>query len=240
MANELIDSFFRDLEKRLTTPLYGTFFVSWAILHWKFFITLFFVSEEKIWEVNKLLKNDYLSKILFNCQDWHSWLSWILPFFITWLIIWKFPKWLSLPAFRQEAEYKTSKEIIKIRERKKIESEKTKLEEINIKNLEMVSERTKKEEEIVKLDPTISWKQEYENFINSNFFNKLDLLIDLTYKHNGYLHSDYNKMEEDFLAYLHSNELIEIDQTKATIDITKKGKFFIKQYTLDKAAKIPF
>ena len=35
--------------------------------------------------------------------------SWLLPFFVTYLVIWELPKWILIPAFEKEEKYRKDK-----------------------------------------------------------------------------------------------------------------------------------
>ncbi|KKT74217.1 MAG: hypothetical protein UW71_C0031G0002 [Parcubacteria group bacterium GW2011_GWB1_44_7] len=109
-GNEILGSIHEAIKERFFSPFYGTFIISWLIFHWKFVYTAFFVSEEKIWESAGLLKNDYLSETFFDFSSLHFYISWILPFVLTYLIIWRFPKWISIPAFREDLDNITKKQ----------------------------------------------------------------------------------------------------------------------------------
>ena len=111
---EWLDSITEVVRNRATNSLYGTFVISWAVFHWKFIISLLFLSEEKIWDVTGLLKTDYLSKLLFNSSDWYFYVSWIAPFLLTWIIIWKLPQWILVKAYKETEKYETEKQLIKI------------------------------------------------------------------------------------------------------------------------------
>jgi len=233
MTNEITDSLIKNLNKRLTTPLYGTFLVSWVVFHWKAFVILLFVSEDKIWQSTGLLKSDYLCKIVYNFQSIYFYISWIAPFILTYFVIWKFSKWFSLPAFIKEEEHRTAKKLVRIHEQKKIEMEETNLEKESIKKLEVVSEKTKKQEEILKSDPTISWLEEYKNFFKKYSNKDFNPIIESLYQHRGYIRMQNFEIPKEILAYAHSSGLINIDYGSNKIDLTDKGKFFVKNFTLN-------
>lgn len=239
MDNEIINSFNGVLKKRLTTPIYGTFLVSWLILHWEFIFVIFFVSEDKIWQSTGLLKNDYLIREFFNFSNWHFYLSWILPFILTWLVIWKFPGWISLPAFRKEEEYRLAKSRIRIAEQKKLEAEEIKLEQEKKKKLDIVSETIQKEKEIQKSDPSIIWKEEYVLFKRTQYYSDFNLLIESVYQRNGDIHwykentGLRTSLPKGVLAYSHANGLVEFSSGNKVISLTEKGKFFVKQFSSD-------
>lgn len=237
--NEIIDSLENVFKKRLTSPIYGTFLISWLIFHWEFVFTVLFVSEDKIWQSMGLLKNEYLVKNFFNFFDWYLYLSWILPFILTWLIIWKFPKWISLPAFKKDEEYRLEKTKIRITEQKKVETEEIKFEQEKKKKLNVVRETVKKEKEIEKLDPTINWEKEYEIFKNTQYYSNFGIIIESIYQHNGntdwYQNNSVVKthIPKGILAYCHTNGLIEFGKNNESISVSEKGKFFIRQFTSD-------
>lgn len=118
--NEILQSVQDGITDRTTSPVYGAFILSWLFFHWKFVYTAIFISEEKIWEfTNGQLKSDYLSQTFFNFSNPWFYILWILPFVFTWLFIWKFPKWISIPAFLRSQKYNTQKLEIKLEEEKK-------------------------------------------------------------------------------------------------------------------------
>ncbi|HNW55673.1 MAG TPA: hypothetical protein PKN62_01170, partial [bacterium] len=208
MAYELVDSFLKSLEKKLTTPIYGFLAIFWAIFHWKFFVVLFFVSESSVRQTTGLLKSDYLSEVLFKYNSFSSYILWLLPFLFTWLAIWCLPKWILLPAFKKEESYKTQKKIIVIEEQRKVENAKTALEKTSLERLKITEEKVKKEEEITKLDQSNIWEVEYHDFRFSKFYEYFDNIIEIIYRHGG---RTYNMdilsgtMGGDILAYFDSN-----------------------------------
>lgn len=195
------------------------------------------MSEDKIWQSTGLLKNDYLIKEFFNFSNWYFYLSWILPFILTWLIIWRFPRWISLPAFKKEEEYRLEKSRIRITEQKKLETEEIKLGQEKKKKLDIVSETVQKEREIQKLDPSIHWKEEYEIFKNTPYYSDFNLLIESIYQRNGSIswyreNTAYqSSIPKGVLAYSHTNGLVEFSSGNKNINLTEKGKFFVKQFS---------
>jgi len=179
-----------------------------------------------------LLKSDYLAQTFFNFSDPLFYVLWALPFLITYLVIWQFPKWLSVPAFKKEVEYETEKRRIEIIEQRKLEEE-------NIRKLDVVAEKTKKEKKISQIDPKIVWNEEFKQFKNSRIYRKFNLLVDSIYKHSGnVVEKDvYDNVSfeipKDILVYSHTNDLINLDKIKNKIELTEKGKFFVKLFSLE-------
>ncbi len=231
-SNEIVRSVRKAINKRLTTPIYGIFLVSWLIFNWEFIFTMFFVSEEKILDKTGLLKHVYLHQTFFNYQDWTFWVWQIIPFIITYFVIWKFPKWIGLPAFKKEAEYEIEKRKVEIIGQRQLEEE-------SVKKLEVTTQKAKKESEIKKIDPSISWPQEYKEFKRSSFSKELRYIMDSIYKFNGDIVSSDARgrrvfeIPKDILAYFHTNDLVSLVEDEEKIELTEKGKFFIRLFLRD-------
>ncbi len=232
--NEVVDSAKEAIRNRMVSPLYGTFIVSWLIFHWQFVYTAFFVSQDKIFQATGLLKNEYLQAVYFDFTDFIFYLLWILPVALTYLIIWHFPKWISIPAFKRDLEYRTTKKKLEIASQKELEQKK-------VEELVVATERVKKEKEvrqtekeIERIDPTLQWKEEYELFRKSIFHHKFKDILKAVYKHSGNIKvfSDWGnqfELPQDILVYSHTNDLVNLDKSKEKIELTEKGKYFVKQ-----------
>lgn len=241
MNNEILDSTQQVFKKRLFSPIYGTFVITWVIVHWDFFVTLFFVSEDGIIEKTGLLKNEYLRGIFFDSSNFWSYVYFILPFILTYIIIWHFPKWVATPAFKEYLRTKTEQEKLTIEAQKQLELQK-------VEKLEIVTSRVKKEHEVKKtekeitaIDPTADWQKEYEEFRNDQLFSQFQWVVDAIYKNNGQVrvydsyHERYTfEVPQQVLVYAHTNDLITLDKERGIIEITEKGKYFIKQFSNQK------
>lgn len=228
--NEVLSSLNNSLKNRLVSPLYGTFIIAWILFHWKLVYTALFVSEDKIWEATRLLKSDYLQREFFDYGTSEFWIHYALTLFVTWLVIWILPYWLTIPAFRKEAEYKTAKRKIEIIEQRKLEEE-------NVKKLNIVSQKVEKKRTIEKLDPTALWEEEYNKFNETSLHSKFIFIVDSIYKHGGQLSvidsftgQQIFKVPQEVLVYSHTNDLITLDKLKERMELTDKGKFFVKSY----------
>lgn len=242
VKNEIVDSLEDTMKKRAVTPIYGVFLISWIIFHWKFVLSIFLVSEEKIWQSAGVLKIDYLSNLFFNYNSWVSYISWILPFIFTWLIIWKFPKLFLLPAFEKDEEYRIKKKIIRIKNETDLTKEQIKLELQNIVKLDTVEEKTKKEKELEELDPTIKWEKEYLELRETKHFkDDFYYIKDIIVKQRGFLSSLGellpNKRAQgilgDYIFVLEAKGFLEISDNNNVITPTEKGKYIISRYIDD-------
>lgn len=247
---EIVTSITDVVKNRLTNSLYGTFLVAWAFFHWDFIFSLFALDDNKILLMNGLLKNEYLIQRYFNVYDWYFWFSWIMPFILTYIIIWKLPKWVLLDAFGKTEEYEVDKKIIRISQKRRVEQENAKLEEQTAKKVTAVAKQVVEEKKIKEADPTKGWNEDYENFKKLDFAHKFSKIIESYYKRKAEI-IEYGgnfgeqvifEVPEDILAYAHSNGIVEIDSKSNKIDPTEKGKYFISRFLEDpdRPIEMPF
>lgn len=229
VENEIVDSFKKNLRESITSPIYGIFIISWLIVHWKFIFTMFFVSGDKILEKTSLLKHEYLEQNFFDISTLEFWILNIIPFIVTWLSIWILPKIIAIPAFKKNEEQATIKKIIRLVEQRK-------LEEAKVRKLDVITEKIKKEKEITTIDPSLNWQNEYINFQKTPNYSRFKFIVDSIYKHNGLIRRDSQGFEipNSILIYAHTSDLITLDQEKKNVELTEKGKFFVKQFSSDR------
>lgn len=237
---EIVSSITETVKNRLTNSLYGTFFVTWLVFHWNFVFSVFSLDDTKILQMTGLLKNDYLYLKYFNINDLYFWFSWIMPFILTYIIIWHFPKWVLIKAYKKTEQYKTEKIIIKMSQKIKIEREDTQLQEQTAKRVSATIKKFVEEKKIKEENPTISWDEDYNKFKRLDFFHNFSKIIESYYKRKADIvekdHFDEKvifEIPEDILAYAHSNEIIEIDKKSNKIEVTTKGKYFINKFLAD-------
>lgn len=245
--NELLNSLGEVVKRKASNSLLGTFALFWIACHWSFFVILFFVDEQKILLQTGMLKNEYLETVLCSF-NFKTIVHWLAPFVLTWLMIWKLPKWVLTPAFKQEESYRLEKQKIRIETDSKIESEKIKFNKQKVENLNVISEVKLKERDIQKIDPTIRWESEFEEFKSSPFYRNFEQIISSIYSHGGRIRTYDNSNDrwliipKETLAYCHSNGLIEFSDQKeeSIINLTEKGKYFVKKYSHGESTLIPF
>jgi ABC-type multidrug transport system fused ATPase/permease subunit len=233
LKNEIFDFVREKINDIFDSSVYGTFIVYWFIFHWKFIITIFFVSEEQIEKIKYgVLKTDYLAQLLWDVQ--HPFLSalvFILPIFFTFLSIWVFPKLFVFRAYERQK--------LNNREKGRIDNEINKkyLNEINtIKTIEIDNEKKQKELER-------GWLSEYYIFRDkTKLYDDFIFIKKSIYYYNGNIKVedemsfDINRktyqfeIPLDILSYCHSNNLINIDNNRGKIELTDKGKYFMLKY----------
>ena len=199
------------------------------------------LDDNKILQIAGLLKNDYLIQKYFNVHDLYFWVSWVMPFLLTYVIIWNLPEWVLLDAYGKTEEYEINKKIIKISQLRRIEQEEAKLQEQTAKKVTAVAKQAVEEKKIKEADPTMGWDEDYARFKKLSFAYKFSTIIEAFYKRRGNIQEttdDYEQrvtfeISEDILAYAHSNSLIEIDKDGSKITMTPKGKYFINKFMED-------
>jgi hypothetical protein len=244
-----MDDFFKSLSesirKRATTVTLGTYTLFWLLFHWQGVYTTLFVGEDLIFEKYAMLKNEYVNEYFFGWQgmlDWPFYAGWILPLLLTGLWVWFLPKLVLIHFFRREREYKTSKQLVIIREDVKVEEERAKYANARRVTLRAEEQAIKQEQEIVKLDPRALEAEDYEQFKSTIFYTQFGLIIQAIYEHGGH-YREYTTggfetedpgISADLLAAADANGLIEIDNDNETMQLTDKGRYFVKRYQSDK------
>jgi K+ transporter len=218
---EIIDSVTEAMKNRLTNSLYGTFFLSWIIFHWNFIFSMIALDDNKVFQSTGLLKNEYLIARYFNVHDWHFWILLVAPFILTYIIIWKLPKWILLRAYNKNEEYEIEKQIIKISQAKRVEQAKTGLEEQTAKKVTAVAKQVVEQKKIQEIDPTLAWNTEYFKFKNLGYSIKYSEFLNDFYSGNKYLH----QFSSNNISYFDVLGLIKIRENIIE-NLTEKGKFF--------------
>lgn len=237
---EVASSIKERLISNLSNPLYGTFIISWSIFHWNFLYSLFFLSEDKIWESQKILKNDYLISRYFDFSDPYFYISWILPFVVTYIVIWRLPNWLFLRAYEENSSYETGKVLIQLSQKTKIEKEQAKLEQESAKKVEAVVTRKRAEKIVKDLDPAVEWARELKKYENS-LLEGMRYARQAIYQTNGAFSAQQgDKWDQE--SYIPSNILSRLDAfglvkiernpnhpSRSVVSFTEKGKYFLRQ-----------
>ncbi|MEI7810766.1 MAG: hypothetical protein WCI41_04435 [bacterium] len=184
--------------------------------------TIFFMSEDIIWNNTHLLKNDYLSQNFFQYNSFLFWLWWVLPLMLTYLTIWKFSKWIIIPAYKKELETETSKTLIRISEEKKIEVAKLELKEKKLERASIEVKQISEERKIKEADPTVLWDKDYFNFKKLGYSYKFDSFINELYSgEKRYVHQFFSKD----IAYFDVLGLINVTDGEIK-SLTEKGRYF--------------
>lgn len=233
--------------ERMTSPLFGSFFISWIIWNWKIIYLTFFVDTDTI-DKNKL---DYILEKLYSTDHLIYYplistliLILILPFFSVgaFYISLKFKNWKK--NIRNEMENKlllTVEESIELRE--EISQQENKFIELlenkdrDIKNLELVveklsSEKTKEfnDNKIEKTDlDEKKLKREYEKLkSNPKLFEQFYIISPRA--QGGYtMFTDNNRelIDRQMFDYFLANDILKKEKSNL-YNFTEKGKLFNK------------
>ncbi len=228
---EILNSLTETVKNRLTNSLYGTFFISWLVFHWNFVFSVLALDDDKIMQLSGLLKNEYLINRYFNIHDIDFWVSWVMPFILTYIIIWKLPKWVLLKAYNKTEIYEVEKQLIKISQSRMLEQEEAKLQEQTAKKVTAVAKQALEQKKIKDIDPTISWNSDYYKFKSLGYSLKYSEFLTKLYSGNQYLH----QFNSDDISYFDVLGLIKLTQNQIE-GLTDKGKHFslkIKEYKLN-------
>jgi hypothetical protein len=240
MGEGLLKSVEESLKKRMANPIYGTFIISWAVFHWNFIYSIFFLDQKLILESTGLLKNEYLTYKFFNPCDPLFYICFITPFFLTYFIIWRFPNWFFLPAVKREEEYECEKEKIRLRAKREVELEKTKLAEQEKLKIQTIAEAAKTKEEVKNINPAIIWDEQYKKFKETNYFGIIERIIESIYKYAGRIrwqrHGEVSEttLSKETLAFYHANDLIDFDINEQKVELTDKGRYFVNKFLSEK------
>jgi hypothetical protein len=215
------------IKRRLTNPLYFHLLIFTCIIHWNFFVTLFFVSEENIFTNTGLLKNDYVQKLLFDPTDkvtvLLSIIFWVLPFILTWLSVWFIPNWFLIPAIKKDEEYETNKIVIKLSQKRLIEQEKVRLEEQTAKKVTAIAKQAIEGKKIKDIDPKIEWVLDFENFRKKGYEFRFEKFLKSYYSGQN----AFFQLDPKDISYFDALGLIVINSKIGAVEsITEKGKFF--------------
>lgn len=246
-GNEITDSVRGTLEKRMHSPLYGVYILAWVAYHWEVFYAAFFVDQGFVYAKYHQLRNEYLASTFLNYRSLSFYLGWVIPVIVTYLVIWQFPRFIGLPAFRKDEQYKNAKKTIALHEAAKIQVEETKLEEKSTAKLEASVKRVKKKRDLEEVDPTVIWKDEFDRFRGTNIYADFQQVIDSIYDHSGNVKMGYNSYSQSYefevpqtiLVYSDTNGLVELsyaDNTNGRIKLTDKGKYFVNQFMTEKTS----
>lgn len=228
-ANEIIDSIKDAVKERVGSIMYGMFFISWIGWNWQLIYITFFVDQNILFQNTGLIKIDYINSVYYNIWWWTVLKTIIFPAASAYIIIW----WLSgidLLCSKKHYKNKAKKEI----EKSKIEKELLK-EEQSV--LEEKKKTVKKEKEVQKeLSQEDKWKLDIQKIKDYEVYKKyMEELEICLYEYRGQTTAYNYRLAPETLAFLDTNNLINFtNSNRNNLELTDKGKFFLKQYIQNK------
>ncbi|MFI8605968.1 hypothetical protein ACIGCP_15995 [Cellulophaga baltica] len=186
MINDIKNSFSKILNERITSPFYGTLFISWLIWNWKVIYLTLFIDE-------KTIEKDKISYIIENFSDLNYLITYPLVSTVILILIAPFASngayWISLRFNQwkinkrnevQKKELLTLEQSINLREQ--IKSQEKRFEELledknlRIKQLETEIEFLKKSENVSEEQGIDNSQKEVEQIKNKEV-NSIAMLI---------------------------------------------------------------
>jgi hypothetical protein len=235
--DSLANSFAEAIKRRTASAAIGSYLFFWAAYHWEGLYATFFTSQDLIFQQYHILKNEYVGKYFFGFHnDWYFYLGLVVPLVLTILFIWPLPKFVLIHAYRLEQKHKTARRTIKFYEDKKIKD--LDIETVNQKTAAVVAatKLSTKERAAKKVDPTIIWSDEYEEFKKTRFYSSFDYLTNSIYKHSGNIRGYQFEIPREFLVYIDANGIVKLSTDKNKIDLTDKGRYYLKRFSADNAS----
>ena len=227
--------------KRINSPLYKLFIFSWIAVNWNLVYVFFFTSEQHIFEVTGLLKDQYLYSLMPNTLLLNLfpvvwiWKSILLPIALAFFFMWILPL-VAREFYRQDILNQRELGAIKSAEEKKQET--AELEE-------------EKNQEVIRNDIEPAWDEDYNLTRESSktFLKDIAAIVDTVYGRGGDTvkvtsDSDGKKnikviLENRIVAFADSLGLINISDIgleTEKITLTQKGKYFIKKFWEEKSS----
>lgn len=221
-----IDAFWDELKRRMESPFWWSFIISWLIINWKVVYVTLSWSSQKIDDKIEYIENLYkFSNFLESLSSIAH--LFVFPLIASVIAIWWIPI-LAREYLKKQIQNKEEDDKLKIKEIKsgvKVEKEEQNLikERTNTKKLE------KSQEEL--------WNEEYEKLIKK-FPDFWKPLTDLIYKYEW-----YSKQASDIGTRVFDSWEIELLDTmwliapnlknNAFFNITDKWRFFLKKQSLE-------
>ncbi len=219
----VLDTFRETFLKRLSSPAYGIFIISWILWNWEVFYVTFFIDSDLLFEKYRILKIDYI-KLLH--PSFFSFLDHILiyPFisflFITFVVS-KITLYFNKILWEQEKEQATAKNDIFI-ERLNQESK------IVDKQTDIFN---KKEELILRKEKL--WNKEYNEIKNDeNLFKIFKEINNCVNNDDGYIKESEKKIVNfrKEIQWFIEKDIISFSPTDLYITLTPQGNHLKKKY----------
>jgi hypothetical protein len=130
--DDLINDTKEAIKKRLGSPLYANFFISWLGYNWETVYVTLFIDQNILLDSKQITKIEYIQS-LYGTGNFLEWFCTIAKLFIfpaisVWAILWGLNK-LDLKIYKKDLANKKRKQIAKIEsEKEELKAEKEKFE----------------------------------------------------------------------------------------------------------------
>lgn len=213
-----------------SNPVYFIFILSSAIVHWRFFATMFLVSNESIVSNYKVTKDVYLKHILFDPNNWIiSSIILLIPFIITGLILYLIQPQFLIVLLKKHTEYEVRREMLQIEADRALADERAqrdKKEEMQVKaEAEKTIAQISTKAEIAKIDPTVPWEDEFQKLKSSSAYTHFKYFVQRFYS------GDKSVNNPSLASYLDSAGITNMSPNSPNYanSFTDKGKYFVRR-----------
>ncbi len=234
MTTETPSLFFNFIKEKFNSKFYGVFIISWAIIHWDFLYTLFFVNQNEVGTYFDMLKIEYVKYTYFNCHDLI--VGFIESFSLTILAIFIIPRFI-IEKFVNEEEIRQIEAKATYIDKKQNVTEKVKekLKKLNETNKEIEKENTDSNKYYNGYEMTIEDEEDFHKFRKSLYYKSFKDVKDSILRQNGSIkfvkeggdQSRSEFLDVNTLGYYKSIGLI-TQKNGSTISFTSKGDYYMK------------
>ena len=263
-GEDVKDSLIQVLKERVTSPLYGTYVITWLLWNWRAVYITLWVSEDSIKNQTKL---EYLIEAASYTPSptvvWKIDISilinifyfFVVPAALTWLALswlpnlqnWAYQQYLDFKEARRESlnifndkiekhkqSLQNTEDYVEAIQKEKLEIQRAREE---LEKLRSEREKLQQTQEEVELSEEDQWDLEYEEFKSGKYFEVFNKIKNIIYGDRGDV--SLEKRNSDFmdaLIYFHANEIVEYrDANRDFIELTEKGAYFLKKYVNDRS-----
>lgn len=236
--NDVYDSTRIALAERATSPFYGYFLISWLLINWQLVYAAFFIDQSILQDSLGLLRIEYLRELIPPSSGYVFWLHFfVFPFIVTIFAFWVFP-YMTRVFYRKSINNQIQLKRIELQETSRATKEKTDLAKEETALIKQSVQKVRAEKKAKTDAPEVLWERDFQSFKTSPLYSKFDFIIRSIYERNGdiIVESAFTgpplfQIPKDILAYAHTNDLVTMDKIKGKIELTAKGKFFVKKAT---------
>jgi hypothetical protein len=233
---------------RIKQPFYRTFILTWVLVNWKMIYFILFVDEKTIIEKYNILKFEYLlqnySFLIWNC--WNDILLlfkfFIIPWFLTWLFIWIFPKYITWPALSKYSETQSNENITKkkfeieqkreenklyiVEKEKELKEKKFNIDEENLENKQIADNKDLWDTEYNKFKNLENYFKDFSDVINRINFHKWNM--NFVFQWNQKID---DSLDTNTLSYLLSKDILKQSEKYESLYLfTTKWNYFKDKY----------
>ncbi len=218
--------------KRLSSPFYGYFLISWSLINWKLLYITIFISNEAIMEQTGSLKSDYIVDLFFSDKWKIVYNDFMYPLLLVIFLVWIFPYFTNI-VFKKDKRNELDLEEIE----SKLKTSALKYKELILKQ-KKETERVKRDLE--KDNPEILWENEYQEIKKiKSFRHDFWIIKDIIFNRDGNIKGALEVLGsqraltviKDYIFILISKDIVSyINSDNGYIELTEKGNYIMRRY----------